>query len=454
MKQQSCVLTTTTLRPGRLGRARGRVPKKQAARRVRPPRPFLALAVAMLVAVAVWGPAATANTASATLIVNTTDDADDGTCDAAHCSLREALVAANAVSGRNTIAFHILGAGPHTIRPTSALPTVTDPVIIDGYTQPGARPNTHRPTLGTNAVLQIELDGSLAGLGVDGLRIVAGHSTVRGLCINRFSDGIELAEAGGNVIRGNFIGTDVSGTVGLGNANNGIRIFLSPGNSIGGIAPRARNVISGNAFMGIDIFSFGGETGNVIRGNFIGTDASGTVGLGNGTSGGLTSGVLINNVPGNIIGGRTPGARNVISDNALDGVTIFGLGATNNRVDGNLIKGHTSVGIRIGGGAHNNQFRRNTILNNGTGIRMESDAGPDNEFGTAADPGLNCIQGNSNFGFSNQTGETTPAGGNFWGCPEGPVHPCNPRGNPDCDTVEGLVEVCPVLRQCRLPDNP
>ena len=277
---------------------------------------------------------------------------------------------------------------------------------------------------------------------------------MRGLCINRFSDGIELAEAGGNVIRGNFIGTDTSGTVALGNANNGIRIFLSSDNIIGGTAPRARNIISGNAFMGIDIFSFGSETGNVIQGNFIGTDASGTLGLGNGTSGGLTSGVHINNVPGNIIGGRRPGARNVISDNALDGVVIVGLGAINNRVDGNLIKGHTSVGIRIGIGAQNNQFWRNIIINNSTGIRMDSDAGLGNEFGTSAKPGLNCIQGNTNFGFSNQMEEAISAAKNFWGCREGPVHPCNPGGNPDCDTVEGLVEVCPVLRKCRLTDRP
>jgi CSLREA domain-containing protein len=406
------------------------------------------LAFALAISLA-GGVSSAANAASATLIVNTTDDADDGACDAAHCSLREALIAPNTVPGRDAIAFNIPGAGPHTIRPISALPTVTDPVTIDGYSQPGARPNTNPPALGTNAVLKIELDGSLAGPGVDGLHIIAGPSRVRGLVINRFSDGIELSGAGGNVIQGNFIGTDVPGTVALGNADHGIRIFLSSGNTIGGTAASARNIISGNAFNGIDIFSFGAETGNLIQGNLIGTDATGTVGLGNGTSGGLTSGVLINNVPGNVIGGPMPGARNVIADNALDGVTIVGLGATNNRMDGNIIDGHTGVGIRITGGAQNNHFRRNTIMNNGIGgIRIESDAGSGNEFGTSAAAGLNCIQGNTNFGFSNQTGETIPAVGNFWGCSEGPVHPCNPRGNPDCDTVEGPVVVCPVLRTC------
>ena len=96
------------------------------------------------------------------LVVNTNDDIDDGVCDANHCSLREAINAANATSGTAEIDFNIPGAGPHTIQPLSALPTITDPVIIDGYTQPGASPNTNGPGLGSNAVLKIELDGTSA----------------------------------------------------------------------------------------------------------------------------------------------------------------------------------------------------------------------------------------------------------------------------------------------------
>jgi len=126
--------------------------------------------------------------AQTTFTVNTTDDIDDGTCGATHCSLCEAINTANANAGPDTITFNIPGPGPHTIQPTSALPTITDMVIIDGYTQPGATTNTNGPGLGINAVLMIELDGSNAGVGVSGLRITAGNSTVRGLVINRFNN--------------------------------------------------------------------------------------------------------------------------------------------------------------------------------------------------------------------------------------------------------------------------
>ena len=104
----------------------------------------------------------------------------------------------------------------------SALPTITDPVIIDGYTQPGASPNTL--TDGNDAVILIELDGSIAGDEVSGLVLAGGGSTIRGLAINRFGgSGIEL-RSGDNVIEGNFLGTDVTGTQDLGN-HEGVTII-------------------------------------------------------------------------------------------------------------------------------------------------------------------------------------------------------------------------------------
>ena len=114
-------------------------------------------------------------------IVNSNDDIDDGVCDVSHCSLREAIAAANDNPGVDPIAFNIPSEGPHTIQPMSALPTITDPVIIDGYTQPGASPSTSGPGLALNTVLKIELDGTNAGAGSNGITITAGISTVRGL---------------------------------------------------------------------------------------------------------------------------------------------------------------------------------------------------------------------------------------------------------------------------------
>ena len=76
-------------------------------------------------------------------------------------SLRQAILNADANPGLDTIDFDIPGAGVHTISPASALPTITDPVVIDGYTQPGASPNTL--AVGDDAVLLIDLDGGNAG---------------------------------------------------------------------------------------------------------------------------------------------------------------------------------------------------------------------------------------------------------------------------------------------------
>lgn len=101
-------------------------------------------------------------------------------------SLRKAIVDANANPGTDTIDFNIPGAGVHTFSLTISLPSITDPVVIDGYTQPGASANTL--SNGDNAVLLIELDGTNPfNFSVnEGLVITAGSSTVTGLIINGF----------------------------------------------------------------------------------------------------------------------------------------------------------------------------------------------------------------------------------------------------------------------------
>ncbi len=240
---------------------------------------------------------------AATFTVTNTNDSGAG-------SLRQAILDANASGGTDTIAFNIPGAGPHTIQPTSVLPNITDPVIIDGYTQLGASPNTNPPGLGINAVLKINLDGSDTGSGAKGLVIAAGDSTVRGLVINRFGGwGIELVTNGGSLIEGNYIGTDVNGTADQGNFLYGVAIDDAPGNTIGGMAAGAGNVISGNDADGVYIW-WGSATGNQVQGNLIGTDVTGTLDLGN-----SLDGVFINGASGNTIGGTAGGAGNMIAFN-------------------------------------------------------------------------------------------------------------------------------------------
>jgi len=272
-----------------------------------------------------------------TFTVNSTADPGDGTCDATECTLREAIAAANANAGTDTIAFDIPGAGPYTISPGSALPTVTDPVTIDG---------TSEPDFAGSPI--IELDGTNAGAGVNGLRITAGNSTVKGLVINRFTDdGIELATSGGNTVESNFIGTDVTGTADLGNSSVGVRIQDARSNTIGGTTAVERNVISGNDGYGV-IIQWTYATGNVVQGNYIGTDVTGTAKLGN--SGG---GVYVVQAPGNTIGGTATGAGNVISGNGFVGVRIYGvmITETGNLVQGNLIGTDKTGTVGLGNSA-------------------------------------------------------------------------------------------------------
>jgi hypothetical protein len=327
---------------------------------------------------------------ASTFVVTNTADSGAG-------SLRQAILDANAHPGADSIIFNIPGSGPQTVMPSTALPTISDSVTIDGSTQPGF---SGSPI--------IELDGSRAGANADGLRITAGNCLVSGLVINRFSsDGVELSVNGGNIVKGSYIGTDVTGTVDLGNAFDGLNI-ASSNNTIGGTAAAARNVISGNGNTGILITA--GPTGNLVQGNFIGTNAAGTGAIGNGT-GVLTQGQS-GNSSSHTIGGTAPGARNIISGNNGPGISIGGT-LTGSVVQGNFIgtdvTGRTAVanasdGVLIMFGSANNTIggttpaARNVISGNGAnGVR--SDYHPNtvqgNFIGTQAD-GVSPLGNGSN----------------------------------------------------------
>jgi hypothetical protein len=173
-------------------------------------------------------------------------------------SLRQAILNANASPGADTINFNIPGGGVQTIAPTNALPAITNAVFIDGFSQPGSSANTSASS--DNSVHLIRLDGykcldtSAAGLNFTTASPFAASpasgSTVRGLCIVRFSNGVKANEASNITIAGNWIGMDVDG-VARGTTAEGIYIiwFFNPGNNvvIGGTSPADRNVISGGS---------------------------------------------------------------------------------------------------------------------------------------------------------------------------------------------------------------
>lgn len=240
------------------------------------------------------------------------------------------------------------------IRPLTGLPSLTTaggPVEINGYSQPGASANTQ--AVGNDAVLRIELDGSLVtGAGLD---IRAGGSTLQGLVVNRVVTSLHalrFSAGSGSVIQGSFIGTDVSGTLDHGNSI-GV-VVLALGNTIGGATPAARNVISGNNGVGISVSSAANST--IIQGNYIGTNAKGSAALKN-DQGGISFGGA-----NGLIGGTAPGAGNLISGNGISASgpgIAFAAAATGTRIEGNFIGtnadgtnavGNTGSGIVIGVG--------------------------------------------------------------------------------------------------------
>ncbi len=257
------------------------------------------------------------------------------TADSGAGSLREAITLANTTPDTDQINFNIPGAGVHVISVLSALPAITSPIDIDGYTQPSAA----TATVISNASLMIQIDGSAANSGYGGFRLQAGNSTVKGLSMVKFDVGdqaaIKITGPGSNTITGNFIGTDAAGTVfGLGN-NIGIKIVDSSDNTVGGSTIADRNIVSGNWSTGIQITGFSADN-NFVYNNIVGLDLTGTQNLGN------NQGVLVSAGDGNIIGGV--GLGNIISGNTV-GLSITSNGSV---TQGTIVKGNL-IGTDITG---------------------------------------------------------------------------------------------------------
>lgn len=253
-----------------------------------------------------------ARIAPATFTVTNINDAGAG-------SFRQALLNAEANDNLaiiDVINFNIPGFGPHTIALNTALPTINEPVSINGQSNPDFE---GRPV--------IELDGSLTAAS-RGLLINAGNTTVRSLTVNGFDlAGIGIGGVGGVTVQGCFIGTDYTGTVAQPNGGDGINI-TSPNNIIGGNAGAERNVIAGNAQSGIEVTG-NAATGNFIQGNYIGTNLIGSLQIPN------SQGVTITGGGSNSIGGTAAGEGNVISGNLVYDVNLTG--SSGNLIAGNIV---------------------------------------------------------------------------------------------------------------------
>ncbi|MDQ4120238.1 MAG: hypothetical protein M3209_02075 [Acidobacteriota bacterium] len=355
---------------------------------------------------------------AATLVVTTTTDNGDNTTPTAG-SLRAAIVTANSTGGADTINFNIPASDPNcnattnvcTIAPPAPLPSITAPVSIDGYTQPGASPNTLAN--GTNAVLRIELSGASAGAGANGLTLTGGAnaSVIKGLIINRFSSsGIRLESGNSNSIFGNFIGTDATGTIDLGNIDGILIVSGSSFNTIGSLNLADRNLISGNG-DGIELF---GAISNTIQGNLIGTTASGSSALGN------TIGLLLTSsgTKNNTIGGTVTGAGNVIAFNSGTGIQAGN--GNGNSIRGNSI--HSNNGVPGVGGFQLGIDLIDNVLN-GT---SQNDA-------LDADIGANNLQNFPDLTSATVSGDNTTVQGRLNSTPSTTFN-IDFYSNPTCDT--------------------
>ena len=288
--------------------------------------------------------------ANSGFVVNSTaDDKDnnlgDGKCECdgplidgkPKCTLRAAIMEANQTENKDKIRFDIptddpgynFEKGTYWIWPQgSSLDEITKPVIIDGTSQKGF-----------DGSPIIVLDGTDLGINAaHGLSISGGNSEIRGLVITNFihdAHGIHLRIKGGNLIKGNYIGVDPTGSGPAGMGSNGIFIDDISDNVIGGTTVAARNIVSDNdndgGTRGCGILIKGSNArNNIVLGNYIGTDVTGTIDIGNPT------GVCIEDAPENTIGGDKENALNLISGNSF-GITIIGKTAVGNKVQGNYI---------------------------------------------------------------------------------------------------------------------
>jgi hypothetical protein len=294
-------------------------------------------------------------------------------------SLPGAIGETNESGGGDTICFDIPGGTYQTIMVDSML-MITEPVVIDGTTQPGYS--------GTPV---IEIDGSNAGSGTTGFDVTAGNTTIKGLVVNRFGgDGIILNNNGGDTVQNDYVGTNSAGTVAYGNGASGIGI-ASNNNLVGGTTPSERNLVSGNVGTGIAITD---GSDNTVEGNYIGTDPTGTTAIGNGADG-----ILLNEAPNNTIGGTTgvtpggscTGACNLSSGNGSNGIGILASDSSGNTVEGNY------AGVDVYGTA--------ALPNDNIGF--EAQDAPNNTIGGTTPAARNIFSGNLGAGVSLTSTDST-----------------------------------------------
>jgi hypothetical protein len=199
-----------------------------------------------------------------------------------------------------------------------------------------ARPNTY-----------YGIDSSSPDVLIGGLTATPGTGTGNVISGNgsgpASGGGIAFGGSGGDAVEGNIIGLDAGGTTALNNFQDGGVVVEAPNVTIGGTAAGAGNVISGSASSGVSLAT-PAATGDVVEGNYIGTDVSGTHAAAN-----LYGVVSFDGASGGTIGDATAGAGNVIAFNRLVGVVVLDGSSTGNSIRGNSIHDNGGLGIDLNG---------------------------------------------------------------------------------------------------------
>jgi trimeric autotransporter adhesin len=267
----------------------------------------------------------------APLVVNSLDDVADGLCNAAHCSLRDAIIAANSDADVDLISFNIATpvSGELLIQPLGALPLISQPVLIDGSLQPGSIP--------ASSIVRIRVDGLNLPANAAVIDICANGTTVRGLSLTSGRsdiDGLRVcATANANVlIAGNLIGLRPDG----GGSGHSAGISVSGTATIGGELVSDRNVLGAN-IVGIRLQGSNSQ----VFGNVIGSSADGSLARSN------TNGIFLQGGAGNSVIG-TPAAPNTIRNSLIAGIATTSGAGTGNRWVHNRIFDNSGLGIDLG----------------------------------------------------------------------------------------------------------
>jgi hypothetical protein len=251
---------------------------------------------------------------------------------------------------------------------------------------PGTKNNVVQGNyIGLNATGTAQLSNRWSGVAISSgaqSNTVGGLATgARNIIAGNGNQGVLVADASttGNAIVGNFIGLNAAGTAAIANKWSGVNVFGgASGNTIGGTAAAAGNVISGNGNQAVAI-SGTGTRNNLVQGNLLGLNAAGTAALSNGWSGVA----IFGGAQSNLVGGTVPAARNIISGNGNQGVLIAQPNTAGNVIAGNFI------GVNHGG--------TGALPNGWAGIAIYSGA-TSNVIGGTTTGARNVISGNGNQG--------------------------------------------------------